>query len=58
MACLQHLKLLHFHIGSQIPEIRKIKGAIKEAARIYAKVKKMGCNIEFLDVGGGLRCGL
>lgn len=51
---LQHLKLLHFHIGSQIPEIRKIKGAIKEAARIYAKVKKMGCNIEFLDVGGGL----
>ncbi len=51
---LQHLKLLHFHIGSQIPEIRKIKAAIKEAARIYAKVKKMGCNIEFLDVGGGL----
>jgi arginine decarboxylase len=50
----QYLKLLHFHIGSQIPEIRKIKAAIKEAARIYAKVKKMGCGIEYLDVGGGL----
>ena len=48
------LRLLHFHIGSQIPEIRKIKGAIREAARIYAKVKKMGSNIEYLDVGGGL----
>ncbi len=51
---LPQLKLLHFHIGSQIPEIRKIKGAIREAARVYAKVKKMGCGIEYLDVGGGL----
>lgn len=51
---LPQLNLLHFHIGSQIPEIRKIKGAIREAARVYAKVKKMGCNIEYLDVGGGL----
>ncbi len=51
---LSHLKLLHFHIGSQITEIRKIKAAIREAARVYAKVKKMGVDIQYLDVGGGL----
>ena len=41
------------HIGSQITEIRKIKAAIQEAGRIYAKVRKMGVNITHLDVGGG-----
>ncbi|MEZ4704033.1 MAG: biosynthetic arginine decarboxylase [Bdellovibrionota bacterium] len=50
----EYLKLLHFHIGSQVTEIRKIKAAIKEAARIYAKVQKDNINIDFLDVGGGL----
>ncbi|MCB0271637.1 MAG: biosynthetic arginine decarboxylase [Bdellovibrionales bacterium] len=51
---LPYLRLLHFHIGSQITEIRKIKAAIREAARVYAKVKKMGVDIQYLDVGGGL----
>lgn len=48
------LKMLHFHIGSQITDIRRIKSAIKEAARVYAKVHKMGYGVEFLNVGGGL----
>jgi len=47
-------KLLHFHIGSQIPDILIIKRAVQEAARFYAKLNKMGFAIEFLDVGGGL----
>lgn len=47
-------KLLHFHIGSQITNIRTIKDAVREATRIYAKLRKMGLNVEFLDVGGGL----
>lgn len=47
-------KLLHFHIGSQITEIKRLKTAIKEAARVYAKVKRMGLNVEYLNVGGGL----
>jgi arginine decarboxylase len=50
----QQLKMLHFHIGSQITDIRRIKSAIKEAARVYAKVHKMGYPIEYLNVGGGL----
>src|SRR5882672_9706085 len=47
-------KLLHFHIGSQIPDILIVKRAVQEAARFYAKLYKMGFEIEFLDVGGGL----
>ncbi len=50
----RQLKMLHFHIGSQITDIRRIKSAIKEAARVYAKVQKMGYPVEFLNVGGGL----
>jgi arginine decarboxylase len=50
----RHLKMLHFHIGSQITDIRRIKSAIKEAARVYAKVHKMGYPVEYLNVGGGL----
>src|ERR1041385_1498295 len=48
------LKLLHFHIGSQVPDILTVKKAVQEAARFYAKLHKMGFNIEHLDVGGGL----
>jgi arginine decarboxylase len=48
------LKLLHFHMGSQVPDILTIKKAVQEAARLYAKLRKMGFAIEFLDVGGGL----
>jgi arginine decarboxylase len=51
---LPSFKLLHFHIGSQIPNIRAIKRAVNEGARFYAKLRKAGCAIEFLDVGGGL----
>lgn len=47
-------KLLHFHIGSQIPDILLVKRAVQEAARFYAKLYKMGFQLEFLDVGGGL----
>jgi arginine decarboxylase len=47
-------KLLHFHIGSQVPDILIVKKAVQEASRIYAKLHKMGFQIEFLDVGGGL----
>jgi arginine decarboxylase len=47
-------KLLHFHIGSQITNIRTIKDAVREGTRIYAKLRKMGLNLEFVDVGGGL----
>src|SRR5271170_4261343 len=48
------LKLLHFHIGSQVPDILTVKKAVSEAARFYAKLQKMGFAIEFMDVGGGL----
>jgi arginine decarboxylase len=48
------LKLLHFHLGSQITNIRHIKGAVIEAARVYVDLKKQGAGLERLDVGGGL----
>lgn len=48
------LKLLHFHIGSQIPDIQIIKRAIREASRYYAKLRKLGFEVEYLDAGGGL----
>jgi arginine decarboxylase len=47
-------KLLHFHIGSQIPDILTVKKAVQEAARFYAKLFKMGFPIDYMDVGGGL----
>ncbi len=47
-------KLLHFHLGSQIPNIRIVKGALNEAARVYTELVKSGAGLEYLDVGGGL----
>jgi len=47
-------KLLHFHLGSQITNIRQVKGAVNEAARLYAELSKAGAGLEFMDVGGGL----
>jgi arginine decarboxylase len=47
-------KLLHFHIGSQVPDILTVKKAVQEAARFYAKLRKMGFELEYVDVGGGL----
>jgi arginine decarboxylase len=48
------LRLLHFHIGSQLTDIKRIKNAMKEAARVYAKIYQMKIPIELLDVGGGM----
>jgi arginine decarboxylase len=48
------LKLLHFHIGSQLTDIKRIKNAMKEAARVYAKIYQMKVPVELLDVGGGM----
>jgi arginine decarboxylase len=48
------LKLVHFHVGSQVPDIGTIKRAVREAARFYAKLAKMGHELGYLDVGGGL----
>ncbi|MGD1900941.1 MAG: biosynthetic arginine decarboxylase [Geitlerinemataceae cyanobacterium] len=48
------LQLLHFHIGSQISSIVTIKDAIREAGQIYVELAKLGANMQFLDVGGGL----
>ena len=48
------LKLIHFHIGSQITKIRRISTALREAAQYYVQLHAMGFNIEFIDCGGGL----
>jgi len=48
------VKLLHFHIGSQITKIDKIKTALIEGTRVYTEMKKLGVGIEFVDIGGGL----
>jgi arginine decarboxylase len=47
-------QLIHFHIGSQVPDILTVKKAVQEAARFYAKLYKMGFPIKYIDVGGGL----
>jgi len=51
---LDCVQLLHFHLGSQIPNIRDIRTAVHEAARMYAELAKEGCAMGFLDLGGGL----
>ncbi|HIR38662.1 MAG TPA: biosynthetic arginine decarboxylase, partial [Candidatus Limisoma gallistercoris] len=48
------LKLIHFHIGSQITKIRRIKTALREATQFYVQLSKMGFGIDFIDIGGGL----
>ncbi|HUR67989.1 MAG TPA: biosynthetic arginine decarboxylase [Candidatus Thermoplasmatota archaeon] len=48
------LQLFHFHVGSQLTDIRTVKDAVKEGARIYAKLRKMGMPIQYFDIGGGL----
>ncbi|HLN79789.1 MAG TPA: biosynthetic arginine decarboxylase, partial [Thermoanaerobaculia bacterium] len=51
---LDTMVMLHFHIGSQITDIRKIKDAIREAGRVYAKLRALGVPIKYLNLGGGL----
>jgi arginine decarboxylase len=48
------LNLLHFHLGSQITNIRQIKGAVNEAVRVYVDLARAGAGLRYLDVGGGL----
>jgi arginine decarboxylase len=48
------LKLLHFHLGSQITNIRNVKDAINELARVYVQLQQAGAGLEYLDIGGGL----
>ena len=48
------LQLIHFHIGSQVTNIRRIKTALREATQFYVQLKKMGYDIRFFDIGGGL----
>ena len=48
------LKLVHFHVGSQVTKIRRIKIALREASQFYVELSKMGFQVEFVDIGGGL----
>ena len=48
------LKLIHFHIGSQINKIRVVKNALREATQFYVQLSKLGFDIDFIDIGGGL----
>ncbi len=50
---LDMLRVMHFHIGSQITQIKRVKAGVKEAARVYAKIRKMGIDVDHLNVGGG-----
>ena len=48
------LQLLHFHLGSQITNIRQIKGAVTEASRVFVELHRLGAGLQYMDVGGGL----
>jgi arginine decarboxylase len=50
----QHLKLLHFHLGSQISNVRDIAGGLREATRHFVELRRAGVDIRYVDVGGGL----
>jgi len=51
---LDTLKLIHFHLGSQIPDIRNVKSAMAEVSRYYVELRSLGVGVEYVDVGGGL----
>ena len=51
---LDCIRLIHFHLGSQITNIRKIKAGLREVAQFYVQMMQMGCNVDFVDIGGGL----
>lgn len=50
----ESLRLIHFHIGSQVTKIRRIKNALREAVQFYVQLTRMGFNLGFVDIGGGL----
>ena len=52
--CLENLRLIHFHLGSQVSDIRSFQEAMREMGRYYVELRKLGCRIELVDVGGGL----
>jgi len=52
--CLKHLNLIHVHLGSQIPSLMHIKSGLRECARYLQEMKDFGCQIDYVDVGGGL----
>ncbi len=49
-----YVRLIHFHTGSQVTKIRRIKVALREASQFYVQLRKLGFNVEFVDIGGGL----
>jgi len=51
---LDSLKMLHFHVGSQITDIKRVQDAIKEGARVYSKLRRMKIKLQYLNIGGGL----
>lgn len=51
---LDTLKLLHSHIGSQVTDIKRVKNALREAARVYCKIRQMKVDLQYLDIGGGM----
>ncbi|QPJ66295.1 MAG: biosynthetic arginine decarboxylase [Candidatus Nitrohelix vancouverensis] len=51
---LDCIQLIHFHLGSQITNIRRIKDSLKEIGRFYSELRRWGCNVNYIDVGGGL----
>jgi len=51
---LDCIQLLHFHLGSQITNIRRIKDSLKEVGRFYSELRRYGCEVNYIDVGGGL----
>lgn len=54
LGMLDTLKMVHCHVGSQVTDIRRIRAAVREAAQTYVKLREMGVEIEYLNVGGGL----
>ncbi|MEG1573979.1 MAG: biosynthetic arginine decarboxylase, partial [Bacteroidales bacterium] len=48
------VRLIHFHIGSQVTKIRRIKNALREASQFYVQMRNLGYNVDFVDIGGGL----
>lgn len=51
---LSNIRLIHFHLGSQITKIRRIKMALREVGQFYVEVRKAGCAVDYVDIGGGL----
>ena len=51
---LDSVRLLHFHLGSQVSDIRRMQDALRESCQIFANLHSLGCPLEYYDVGGGL----